>query len=451
MSTSVGLRRRLRRIFWILAAAGAVLAGGGYLFWQYFSAPKSSSRGAAERAGVVPPAAGVPVSVEVVRKGNMPVYISAIGTVTPVYTVTVTTRIAGQLLEVHYKEGQIVKKGDLLAVIDPRPYQAALLQAQGQLARDQALLNNSRIDLQRYQAALAQHAVPEQQYATQQATVAQNEGTVQVDVGNIEAAKVNLDYTRITAPIAGRVGLRGVDPGNNIQAFATPALLTITQLQPITVIFTMAEDYISEVQHQVRAGKTLRVDARDREDQHVLAQGTLLTLDNQVDTTTGTVRVRATFPNKRNELFPNEFVNAQLLVRTLRGVSIVPTAAIQRNNEQAFVYVVNRMTNTVQSRNITITNTSGTAAAVNDIKPGETLITEGFDRLADGVKVSIRRETHTANPVPGAAQNAASPALQPGSMTQQPIPMTQPPASMGGTNPEVNPVMPPQTRRSRRK
>jgi membrane fusion protein, multidrug efflux system len=215
-----------------------MLAGTGYLFSQRGSGNRAGGRGAT-------PPEGVPVSVDVVRRGDMPDFISAIGTVVPVYTVTVTSRVAGELIEIHYKEGQIVQKGRLLAEIDPRPYEAVYMQAQGQLARDQAQLANARVDLQRYSVAVAQHAVPEQTYATQQATVAQSEGTVQFDEGNLAAAKVNVDYTRITAPIGGRVGLRSVDPGNIVQANGSTGLLTIAQLQPITVIFPLAEDYIS--------------------------------------------------------------------------------------------------------------------------------------------------------------------------------------------------------------
>jgi membrane fusion protein, multidrug efflux system len=382
-----------------------------------------SQRGAATRAGgrSALPAGGVPVSVDVVRRGNMPVYISAIGTVTPVYTVTVTSRVAGELMEIHYKEGQIVEKGQLLAVIDPRPYEAVYTQAQGQLARDQAQLANARIDLQRYSMAVAQHAIPEQTYVTQQATVAQGEGTVKFDEGNLEAAKVNLDYSRITAPIAGRVGLRSVDPGNIVQANGTTGLLTIAQLQPITVIFPMAEDYISQVEHAMRVGQPLRVDALDREDQHELAHGTLLTLDNQVDTATGTVRARATFANNDNELFPNEFVNARMLVNTLRGVSLVPAAAIQRNGDQAFVYVVDQSNDTVHLRNITVTESNGNVAAASGVNPGETVVITGFDRLDDGARVSLpAEEAPSSGPV--RTQNSAAltglPAPRGGATTQ---------------------------------
>ena len=330
----------------------------------------------------------------------MGVYISALGTVTPVYTAAITSRVAGELVQIHYREGQMVHKGDLLAVIDPRPYQAAYEQAQGQLQRDQALLQNARTDLERYRSAYAQHAIPEQTMATQQAAVNQYEGTTRLDQGNADAAKVNLDYTHIAAPIDGRVGLRSLDPGNNVQANGTVPLLTITQIQPITVIFTMAEDYIHDVVTQMRAGHTLRVDAYDRDNETHLAQGTLLTLDNQIDTGTGTVRVRASFSNRDSRLFPNEFVNARLRVKTLTGVNIIPTAAIQRNNDVSFVYVIEPAKSTVLSRNITVATTDGLLAAVTGVMPDEMVVTDGFDKLQDNVKVVSRKEplAETSNP-----------------------------------------------------
>jgi membrane fusion protein, multidrug efflux system len=382
-----------RWAIWIVALL--VLLGGSYLLSQRPAnsnpAKAANSRGRNARGG-----GAIPVSIAKVEQGNMGVYISALGTVTPVYTVTMTSRVAGQLMEVHYREGQIVHKGDLLALIDPRPYQAAYTQAQGQLQRDQALLNNAKIDLERYRSAYAQHAIPEQTMATQQAAVNQYEGTAKLDEGNADAARVNLDYTRITAPIDGRVGLRSLDPGNIVQANGTAPLLTITQLQPITVIFTMAEDYIYDVTTQMRAGHTLRVDAYDRDNQTHLAQGTLLTLDNQIDTTTGTVRVRASCANGDFRLFPNEFVNARLLVKTLMGVNIIPTAAIQRNNDVSFVYVVDPAKSTVLTRNVKVSTTDGLATAVAGVAPGETVVTDGFDKLQDNVKVVARHEKPAA-------------------------------------------------------
>ncbi len=389
-----------RLAVWIIAAF--IVLGGGVLLSQRTSSSGSgagSKSGTAKRGGRGGGGA-IPVSVATVQKGNMGDYINALGTVTSVYTVTLASRVVGTLEAIHYREGQIVHKGELLAVIDPRPYQASYLQAQGQLQRDQAMLSNARIDLDRYRMALTQHAIPEQTFATQQATVNQDEGTVKIDQGNLEAAKVNVNYTEIRAPIDGRVGLRTVDPGNIVQANGTTGLLTITQLQPITVIFTMAEDYISAVATQMRAGHKLRVDALSRDNQTELAQGTLLTIDNLVDPTTGTVRARATFQNRDYKLFPNEFVNAKLLVRTLLGVNIIPNAAIQRNNEVAFVYVVNA-NKTVQSRNVQVGTTDGNQSAVTGVKPGETVVTDGFDKLQDGSQVSLRRSN--ANPPSGAA------------------------------------------------
>lgn len=368
-----------------------------------------STRTSTAKKGRGKNAGATPVAVTQVIKGDLGVYIEALGTVTPVYTVSVTSRVTGQLMSVNYREGQIVHQGDLLAVIDPRPYNAVLVQAQGQVERDQALLKNANIDLQRYKTALEQHAIPEQTYATQTATVSQDEGTVKVDQGSMEAAQVNVDYTRITSPIDGRVGLRTVDPGNIVTANGTTALLTITQLQPITVIFTMAEDYISDVAPQLRAGRSLRVDALDRAQETELAQGSVLTVDNQIDTTTGTVKVRATFPNRDYKLFPNEFVNAKMLVRTLHNVNLIPVAAIQRDNDVAYVYLL-QPNKTVKSKNIQIQNTDGITAAVTGVDVGQTLVTDGFDRLIDGAKVVVRPPAEApAEANPDSAQEQALP------------------------------------------
>jgi multidrug efflux system membrane fusion protein len=341
-----------------------------------------------------PPA--IPVAAAPVKLGNIDIYLDALGTVTPVYTVTVASRVAGELTEVRYKEGQTVKKGQLLAVIDPRPYQAALTQAQGQLARDDASLKNARTDLVRYQNSFKEHAVPQQQLATQQATVDQDEGATKLDQGNLAAAQVNVDYTRIVSPIDGRVGLRSVDPGNIVPANGTAGIAVITQLQPITVIFTIAEDSLSDVTEQMATGRTLTVKALDRTKQRELADGTLITVDNQINTTTGTVRARATFPNTHNELFPNQFVNARLLVKTLTQVNLVPVAAIQRNNDAAFVYVV-QAGGTVQSRDIKILATEADVSAVTGVNPNEQLVTDGFDKLQNGSKVVVRQAAAGGN------------------------------------------------------
>jgi multidrug efflux system membrane fusion protein len=258
------------------------------------------------------------------------------------------------------------------------------------LARDQALLKNANLDLARYQNAYQQNAIPEQQLATQQALVQQDAGVVKLDEGNLAAAQVNVDYTRIVSPIDGRVGLRDVDPGNIVVANGTTALATITQLQPITVIFTLAEDDLGQVAAQIGGGNTLRVDALDREQQHTLARGTLITLDNQINPTTGTVRARATFSNLKNELFPNQFVNARLYVKTLPKVNLVPTAAIQRNIDAAFVYVV-QADGTVKSTDVKIIATEGEITAVTGVKAGNKVVTDGFDKLQSGVKVVVRQ------------------------------------------------------------
>lgn len=387
------------RIFYIVVLLALVLAI--WLIVRAVSKPKAK-----------PPAPQpIPVATAAVTAGNLDVYLDALGTVTPVYTVTIVSRVAGEITEIHFKEGQIVKKNDLLAVIDPRPYEAALIQGQGQLARDVALLKNARIDLTRYQNAYKDHAVPQQQLATQQATVDQDEATVKLDQGNLEAAQINVDYTHIRSPIDGRVGLRNIDLGNVVVANGTSGLCVITQLKPITVIFTIAEDEIDEVAAGMASGRPMQVLALDRSKTRQIASGTLLTVDNQVNTTTGTVRARATFANTHNELFPSQFVNARLLVKTLTQVNLVPQAAIQRNNDVAFVYVV-KSDGTVQSRNIKILATEGETSAVSGVTAGEQLVTDGFDKLQNGSKVS--RKPAQTPAAPGARSEAGAAAKQPG-------------------------------------
>jgi multidrug efflux system membrane fusion protein len=379
-----GLRheKKSRWVIWAIGLVAVLIVA--WLIVRAFDKPKPKQ---------APPP--TPVGAAAVTQGSIDVYLDALGTVTPVYTDTIVSRVAGMVTEVHFKEGQILKKDDLLAVIDPRPYVAAFLQAQGQLERDEALLKNARIDLVRYQNSYKEHAIPQQELATQQATVDEDEGTVMLDRGNLDAAKVNVDYTRIVSPIDGRVGLRNIDPGNVVPANGTNGLCVITQLQPITVIFVIAEDSIDQVFAQMSTGKPMPVIALDRSKQHTLATGTLLTVDNQVNTTTGTVRARATFPNTHNELFPNQFVNARLLVKTLTGVNLVPQAAIQHNNDIAFVYVV-QPDNSVQSRNVKILATEAETSAVTGVDPGDQLVTDGFDKLQNGSKVAISKKAPAA-------------------------------------------------------
>ncbi len=385
MSSNVGTAGSSRggtwtKQHWIVALViGLVVIVGLWLIVSAFIKPK-------KKAGAAP---AIPVAEGDTTTGSINVFLDELGTVTPVYTVTVASRVAGELTEVRYKEGQQVKKNDLLAVIDPRPYVAVLLQSQGQLSRDQATLKNARIDLVRYQNAFKEHAVPQQTLATQEATVEQDEGTVKVDQGNLAAAQVNVDYSRIVSPIDGRVGLRLVDPGNIVPANGTTGIAVITQLQPITVIFTIAEDSLAQVVEQTSLGKTLAVKALDRTKQRQLADGTLLTVDNQINTTTGTVRARATFANTHNELFPNQFVNVRLLVKTLTDVTLVPEAAIQRNNDTAFVYLI-QADGSVKQQNIKIIATEGQVSAVTGVDTGQKVVTDGFDRLQNGSKVTIR-------------------------------------------------------------
>ena len=376
--------------WWIWALVLIALAVGGLLYYQRQSTIESS------KAKAAPPPRSVPINTASSRKGDIGVYVEALGTVTPVYTVTVTSRVQGQIMEVHYREGQTVRKGDPLLDVDPQPYQAALTQTEGQLAHDQALLAEARIDLTRYKSAFTRNAIAQQQVYDQEQAVLQDEGTVKNDEGTVENAKVNLAYTHITSPIDGRVGLRLVDPGNIVQANSAPPLVVITQLQPITVIFSVAEDYLPQIMAQLRAGHTMTVDAFDRTQEKLIAAGNLLTLDNQIDTSTGTVKLKAVFPNHDLSLFPNQFVNARLLVQTLRDATLVPAAAIQRNAQGAFVYVV-KPDKTAAIRSVTVGTTDGNTASVQGIEPSELVAVSGFDRLQDGMKVTVRNGLNNAS------------------------------------------------------
>lgn len=381
-----GERRRSRRR-WIWIAVVGLLAGVAYIV---FGRP-----GNTQTAGSRPGAAGprgpmiVPVVAAKATKGDIGVYYTGLGSVTPLYTVTVKTRVDGQLMNIYYKEGQTVRKGALLAEIDPRPFQVQLTQAEGQLIKDKAALENARIDLARYETLLPKNAVPEQQVATQKATIAQDEGAVKTDEGNIDNAKLNLVYCRVTAPITGRIGLRLVDPGNIVHATDANGLMVITQVEPISVIFTIAEDQVPPLIKALRAGRKLEVDAYDREMKNKIAQGTLATLDNQIDPTTGTLKLRATFDNKDGALFPSQFVNARLLVQEKHGVTLVPTAAIQRNSQITYVYLV-KPDQTVTVRPVTLGTTEGERSEVaSGLAPGDVVVTSGVDKLQEGSKVAV--------------------------------------------------------------
>jgi membrane fusion protein, multidrug efflux system len=331
----------------------------------------------------------MPVGTAKVTKGDMPVTLSGLGTVTPLATVTVQTQINGQLIDVGFKEGQMVKKSDFLAQIDPRPYQVALEQAEGQLAKDQAALKNAEVDLVRYRTLVKQNSIATQTLDTQVATVAQDRGAVQVDQAQVDTQKLNLVYCRITAPVSGRVGLRQVDPGNYIQTSSTTGIVVITELQPISVIFTLPEDSLQAVLQHMHAGDKLSVTAFDRTGATKLDTGTLETIDNQIDTTTGTVKLRAAFNNPDLKLFPNQFVNTQLLVDTMHNATLVPTAAIQRGEQGTFVYVV-KPDETVSAQPVSLgPSTPQEIVATKGVDPGAMVVTDGADRLKDGAKVKL--------------------------------------------------------------
>ena len=334
-----------------------------------------------------PPA--VMISTLNAHRGDIGVYVNALGTVTPVNTVSIKSRVDGQLMGVNYQEGQTVQKGDSLVEIDEGPYQAALTQAEGQIARDRALLENARLDLKRYQEALARNAIPKQQLDTQLSTVHQYEGTVELDQGLVDNTKVQLAYCHIKAPIFGRVGLRLVDAGNIVHASDPSSLVVITQLKPITVVFSVAEDYLPQIQAQLKLGKALGVELYDRTQQIQISTGTLLTLDNQIDSTTGTVKLKAQFENEDETLFPNQFVNARLLVNTKHNVVLLPNPAIQRNADSAFVYEV-KPNLTVTMKPIKLGTMNGTETEVEGIEPSDVIASDNFSRLSEGTKVTLR-------------------------------------------------------------
>jgi membrane fusion protein, multidrug efflux system len=327
-------------------------------------------------------------------QGDMGIYIDALGTVTPISTVNIFSQVSGQVLAVHYHEGQIVQKGDPLIDIDPRPYQAQLQQAEGLLDHDRGVLKQAEIDLARYKEAFTSHAVAKQVLDDQEQAVIQDQGAVKYDLGQIQYAEVQLSYCHITAPISGRVGLRLVDSGNTAFAGSSNALVVITELQPITVVFNVAEDHLGEIQTQLRQHKSLTVEVFDRSAATKLATGTLLTLDNQIDTSTGTVRFRGEFSNRDLTLFPNQFVNARLLVKTLRDSVLIPSAAIQRNGTQAFVFVVGK--DAVSVRNITERNADGDRTAVEGLRVGEMVALSSFDKLQEGTTVTVEQSPQIA-------------------------------------------------------
>ena len=375
---------------WLIVAAIAVSA------WWYYrgrAAQPNSASGAAGAAasggGRSGPSANltIPVVVATARKGDLPVYFNGLGTVTAFNTVTVRSRVDGQIVKINFTEGQYVKEGDSLIEIDPRPFQVQLEQAQGQLAKDQAQLKDAQIDYERYQLLYKEGVVPKQQVDTQQALVGQSAGSIQADQAQIDNARLQIVYSHITAPISGRVGLRLVDIGNIVHAADTNGLLVITQLQPIAVIFTLPQDQLPQVMAQMRSGRQLAVEAYDRDNSDKIAVGKLLTIDNQIDTTTGTYKLKSVFDNSRNELFPNQFVNMHLLVDTKKNVVLVPSTAVLRGPQGTYVFALDK-DNIVKVKPITIAETTGnTSGVTTGLGDGDVVVIDGQDKLREGSKV----------------------------------------------------------------
>jgi multidrug efflux system membrane fusion protein len=373
----------------VLGLIAILLALAVYQVGRFIHAP-------ATRGGRSAPGATQTVGAATVALGNIRVIVNALGTVTPLATVTVQSQISGYLTQVAYTEGQMVKKGDFLAQIDQRPYEMLKEQYEGQLAHDQGLLAQAQLDLKRYQTLAAQNSIARQQAEDQVFIVQQYEGSVKQDQGLIDAQALNIAYCHIVSPVTGRIGLRLVDPGNYVQATSTTGLAVITQIQPITVIFTIPEDDLPEIMPQLNAGTAIEVDAYDRANLRHLATGKVSAVDSQIDTTTGTVKVRAQFDNADNALFPNQFVNARVLIKTLQNAVTVPTPAILRGSPGAYVYVVNP-DSTVSVRQITTSAVDGnTTAVTSGLSAGERVVIDGTDRLRDGLKVSVTAEQPAA-------------------------------------------------------
>jgi multidrug efflux system membrane fusion protein len=377
-------------VIWILLLLVIVLVV--VLMWRHLHNEKKAK----------PAPAKIAITTATATKGDIGVYLDAIGTVTPVYTDSITSQVNGLVVAVHFKEGQLVSKGDPLIDIDSRPYRATLLQAQGALERDENILAQARMDLERYRDAWDRKAIAKQLLDDQEKIVLQDEGTVKNDQGTVQFDQIQVDYCHITAPISGRVGLRLVDPGNVVQSAGTVILAVITQLEPITVIFTIPEDSLGPVQARLQKKAKLTVDASDRTAQKKIASGMLLTLDNQIDTTTGTVKARSIFDNKNDALFPNQFVNTRLLVNTLQGVTLIPASAIQQNGQASFVYVIQK--NYAHMRSIKPGVTDGGMTQVDGVNPGDVVANSSFDKLQDNTAVVIANKvSNSASTKPAAA------------------------------------------------
>ena len=373
----------VRILVWVI-----ILALFGLLFWWVMHRKPAPAAAGGGRRGAM--GAAVTLNVRTAKKGNIGVYLDAIGTVTPVYTTTLISQVTGVLSQVNYREGQLVQRGQTLIQIDPRQYQANVLTAQGNLDRDTNLLAQAEMDLKRYQDAWARNAIPKQTLEDQEKIVLQDQGVVKADQGTLQFDQVQLAYTHITSPINGRVGLRLVDPGNLAVASSSTPLAVVTQLQPITVVFTIPEDNVSQLEQQMHKGKPLTVDALDRSNQSNIATGKLEATDNQIDTTTGTLKLRAIFDNKDNALFPNQFVNARLLLQTLEGVVLIPSSAIQHNGDQSFVFLIQN--NVAHIHNIKPGVSEANVTEVEGLNAGDVIADSSFEKLQDGSKVNITKQ-----------------------------------------------------------
>ncbi len=410
--TSVSASPAPKSHWWQWLLAVVIIVGGLWLYRSHNATSDAAAAGPGSTAGgakgIGPAALPVPVVVATATKGDLPVFYNGLGSVTAYNTVTVRSRIDGQLLSVGFTEGQLVKAGDVLAEIDPRPYQVQLEQAQGALAKDVAQRKDAQVNLERYKLLYKEGVIPKQQLDTQDASVSQFDGAIQTDQATIDNAKLNLVYCHITAPIGGRVGLRLVDPGNMIHATDTNGLVVITQLQPIAVLFSLPQDQLPVVYTKLRSGQQLTVEAFDRDNTAKIADGKLLTIDNQIDSTTGTYKLKSVFSNADNALFPNQFVNVHLLVNTLKNVVLVPTTAILRGSQGIYVYSVSP-DKTVKVRAVTISEANGNTTGISSgLNPGDVVVTDGQDKLQDGSKVDPRAASASATGSNSNSSNAAN-------------------------------------------
>ena len=401
--------RRIR--VWLLIAIAVIAA---LWIWRSRTPDIDTAQGGASkgrRGGPGGPNATMPVGVAIAKTADVSIYLAGLGSVTPLNTVTVKSRVDGQLMKLNFREGQVVKAGELLAEVDARPFQVLVTQAEGQLARDEALLANAKVDLERYKTLVTQDSIATQQLDTQKALARQYEGTVKVDRGNLDGAKLQLSYSRVAAPVGGRIGLKQVDAGNIVHAGDSTGIVVITQLQPIDVVFTVSETNVPRVMKQLAARKTLPVDAWDRDQKVKLADGVLVTIDNQIDVATGTVKLKARFANADYQLFPNQFVNARMLLDVRRGATVIPSAAVQRGSRGAYVYIV-KADNTVTARQVKPGPTEGDNVAIDEgVAVGETVVVDGTDKLKEGAKVEpvLRDGTRQAPVATSPSAAAATP------------------------------------------